>query len=243
MVKSIPESGEKLFWRAFKYSIVRSLPFAALPLICAPILSVGGYSHAKYLGGFLVCCILSVACAAGANVYFIYRSFPRANDKKSGCICHALMLSAFISTLVAIVSSFGGGAIFGAITKTGHAGAFLLILNNAFTAAFLLFCAAHMVTQSLFAATCFAVIKGKRKRRGVVSRTCRAAVPIFTVLCVYYVVAILLFTFADMSFTANIAVEYFLTYDVMWLVASLIPIAAAAYALLWLLCAKSANKQ
>ena len=139
MVKSIPESGEKLFLRVLKYSIVRSLPFAALPLICAPILSAGGYSHAKYLGGFLVCCILSVACAAGANVYFIYRSFPRANDKKSGCICHALMLSAFISTLVAIAASFGGGAIFGAITKTGHAGAFLLILNNTFTAAFLLF--------------------------------------------------------------------------------------------------------
>ncbi|MBE6641534.1 MAG: hypothetical protein E7619_08105 [Ruminococcaceae bacterium] len=241
MSNKITESGEILFWRAFKYSLLRSLPCAAIPVIGAIICIVAGYSHKVYFGVFLTACVLSVIATVSVIVRCVYKAFPRKNDGNSPSIISAVLLSGFLGTALDLISCFACGAICGAITKTGHAGAFLLIMDNAFTAAFLLFIAALVTVQAVLAATSLAVLNGKKKKKSIVSRTCRAAVPIFTVLGVYYVIAILLFTFTDMSFTANIAVDYFLTEDVLWLITAIIPTSGAAWTALWLLCAKSAK--
>lgn len=234
--------GENLFVRAFRYSLLRSLPFALIPVIGWIICLVLGVSDGIYLSVYLTACFISVICAVGANVLFAYRAFPRKDDGNSASVCNAILLSGFIAAFASLLSAFGFAAVCGASAGEGLAYGIFYTLKHNFTALFIAFVSALMLSQTVFTASVLSVLWGKAKKKGPVSRTCRAAVPIFTLLAVYYAIMLIIFSYSDMSYAANLASERFLNENAVWLVTVLIPISGAAWATLWLICRIKAKK-
>ncbi len=234
-------TGENLFVRAFKYSLLRSLPFALIPVIGCIICLVSGCTDGIYLGIYVPACFLSVLCTKGANILFMYRAFPRKADGNSASVCSAILLSGFAAALACLLISFGFAAVCGT-SEQAYASDILYTLKHNFTALFIVFVSALMLTQAVFSASALSVLWGKSKKKSVVSRTCRAAVPIFTLLAVYYALMLIFFSFTDMSYAANLASEQFLNENAVWLVTVLIPISASAWAVLWILCIRKSNK-
>ncbi len=236
------QTGEKLFVRAFKYSLLRSLPFALIPVIAGLICLICAVSDGVYLAVYLTACFVSVICAVGANILFTYRSFPRKQDGNSARICSAILLSGFVAATASQLVSFAFAAVCGTSASEGLAYSIFYTLKHNFTALFITFVSALMLSQTVFTASVLSVLWGKGKKKSVVSRTCRVAVPIFTLLAVYYAIMLILFSYSDMSYAANLASEHFLNENAVWLVTVLIPISAAAWAALWLMCTRKANK-
>lgn len=234
------QAGENMFVRAFKYSLLRSLLFALIPLTAGLICLICG--SGIYLALYLPACFLSVLCAAGANVFFMYRAFPRKPDGGSAGICSAILLSGFSSVLAALLMSFAFAAVCGASAADGAAYGIFYTLKHNFTALFISFVSALTLSQTVFAASALSVLWGKGKKKRVISRTCRAAVPIFTLVAIYYALMLIIFTYSDMSYAANLASEHFLSENAVWLVTVLIPISAAAWSVLWLMCTVKAKK-
>ncbi len=56
----------------------------------------------------------------------------------------------------------------------------------------------------------------KMKKRKGISRTCTAAVPVFFCAALYYALMLFLSSFTDISGLSNMAVEYFLTEELLW---------------------------
>ncbi len=236
------QTGENLFVRALKYSLLRSLPFVLISVTAAIICLICGVADGIYHAVYLPACFLSVLCAEGANVLFLYRAFPRKADGRSGSLCSAILLSGSIAAFASLLVSFSFAAVCGASATEGTAYNTFYTLNDNFTALFITFISAFLFSQTGFAASAFAVLLGKSKKKSIVSRTCRAAVPVFTLLAVYYALMLILFSFTDMSYAANLASEYFLNENAVWLVTVLIPISAVSYTALWILCRNAANK-
>lgn len=235
-------SGENLFVRAFKYPLPRSLPFALIPAIAAIICLIIGITDTVYLSVYLTACSISVLCCIGANLLFAYNAFPCKNDGSASKICSALLLSGLISAFASLLFAFGFAAICGASVSEGIAHAMLYALKNSFTTVFISFVSALFAVQAVYSSLFLAILCGKKKKKSVVSRTCRAAVPIFTLLTVYYSLMLMLFTYSDMSYAANLASEHFLNENAVWLVTVLIPISIIASAVLWVLCIGRAKK-
>ena len=235
-------SGENLFVRALKYSLLRSLPFALIPAIAAIICIAIGVTDGNYLCIYLPACCVSVLCCIGASLLFAYNSFPCSKDGRASKICYALLLSGFISAFASLLFSFGFAAVCGGLASEGLAHNILYTLKSNFTALYISLVSAHFAVFTVFAALFLAVLYGKKKKKSVVSRTCRAAVPIFPLLTVYYSLMLMLFTYSDMSYAANLASEHFLNENAVWLVTVLIPISIIASSVLWLLCVRRAKK-
>ena len=234
--------GEKLFVRAFKFSLLRSLPFALIPVTGWLICLICGMTDGIYIGVYITACVLSLICALGTNLLFMYRAFPRKADGNSASICSSILLSGFLSSLASLLCAFAFAAVCGASVGEGIAYGIFYTLKHNFTALFIAFVSALMLSQTVFTASALAVLWGKRKKKSFISRTCRAAVPIFTLLAIYHALMLILFTYTDMSYAANLASEHFLNENAIWLVTVLIPISAPALTALHLLCRKTANK-
>lgn len=236
------KNGEDLFVRALKYSLPRSLPFALLPAVASVICLIIGITDTVYLSVYLPACCISVICSVGANLLFAYKAFPCKNDGRARGICSALLLSGFIAAFASLLFCFGFAAVCGAAVTEGLACGILNTVKHRFTTVFICFVSALFTVQAVYSALLLSVLYGKKKKKSVVSRTCRCAVPIFTFLTVYYSLMLMLFTYSDMSYAANLAYEHFINENAVWLVTVLIPVSAIASALLWLLCIGRAKK-
>jgi|GEM_PF-7113805 len=235
-----PTHDSLFFPHVFKYSARHSVPFALLPaigiLITAAVCGIQGNSEA-YLLCYLPFCALSVLICGGMDLYFLYRSFPRKKDDNSPIITLAILLAGCSALIASLFTSFACAVIYGAFAADGHGHELYLLFKNNFTAIFILFFASVFLVFTTFSATALAILWGKkRKKRKNLSRTCLSAIPIFTVLALYFAVLFFLSSFTRINDLSNIASGYFLTENVIWMLITCCLGAVFAWLLLSALC-------
>ncbi len=123
-----------------------------------------------------------------------------------------ITLAACTALLSIYIFTFGSGFPENTVPKniylafTGCVSGFFLTASSCF-----------LLSSVGLALLLISVIRGRKiKKRKGISRTCTAAVPVFFCAALYYALMLFLSSFTDISGLSGMAVEYFLTEELLW---------------------------
>ncbi|MDY5940904.1 MAG: hypothetical protein SPJ23_04555 [Eubacteriales bacterium] len=222
----LPERKEALFSRVFRYSVPRAVAPALLSVIGALITGIASLffpgSDTIYFSVFLPCSLLGIILSESILLSHLYRAFPRAQDGNGSVISAALLTSGALSVFAALFLPLLSAALLSAATRIPEADRFAELLSGHFAAVFVSFFTLFAFDFSILIAVMLTVLlaKGMRKRAGI-SRTCLCALPVFTGLALYYTGVFFFSSFTSINGLENLASDYLLTDNVLWILLTL----------------------